>query len=416
MTQIKQQFGREHCLIILMVTNQNRTTLLTHSSDSDLFDAIISKPVTGLSLTNAILEAKISRSELTYTVNQSLTNQQLTGLNLLVVDDSEINRDVARQILMGEGATIEVAENGVDALNQLMARPDYFHIVLMDVQMPVMDGYTATQQIRSLPELQHLPIIALTAGAFKSQRIAALEVGMNDFIAKPFEVDELVASVKRLARREAPAKAVPQTLSIAYEAIPLIDIDNGLKKWRDFKFYKKHLQLFLVQHGQDDEVLHKKLLSDDKIAAMAITHKLLGAAGALSLKRIVHFVKELDKTIHQQGDIETAISRFTTVLSQTLDAINDYLNSETQQQSKQQSKQQTVEVNNISIIKELEQLITLLDTDDLDLIEPRLSILESKLPKAAFEKLITAIDNFDFRGAETVAAALLTELLNPSKE
>jgi len=282
----------------------------------------------------------------------------------------------------------------------------------MDVQMPVMDGYTATQQIRSLPELQHLPIIALTAGAFKSQRIAALEVGMNDFIAKPFEVDELVASVKRLARREAPAKAVPQIMPLAYEAIPLIDIDNGLKKWRDFKFYKKHLQLFLVQHGQDDEVLHKKLLSDDKKAAMAITHKLLGAAGALSLKRIVHFVKELDKTIHEQGDVETAISRFTTVLSQTLDAINDYLNSDTQQQS----KQPTVEVSNISIIKELEQLITLLDTDSLDLIEPQLSILESKLPKAAFEKLITAIDNFDFRGAETVAAALLTELLNPSKE
>ena len=429
MTQIQQQFGKERCLIILMVNNSDREILLTQSSDNNLFDAIISKPVTGLSLTNAIVEAKIRRGELKPIVNQSLTNQQLTGLNLLVVDDSEINRDVARQILTGEGATIEVAENGIDALNQLMARPDYFHVVLMDVQMPVMDGYTATQQIRSLPELQHLPIIALTAGAFKSQRIAALEAGMNDFIPKPFEVDELVECVKRLAQRPAvlelcgggcpqlvecikrlaqrdtPAKVIPQTLLLANEAIPLIDVDNGLKKWQDLKLYKKNLQLFLVQQEQTHEVLHKKLLSDDKTAALAITHKLLGAAGALSLKRIVHFVRELDETIHEQGDIETAFLGFTTVLSQTLDAINVYLNSEIQQQS----TQATVEVSNILIIKELERLITLLDTDDIDLIESQLSILEGILPKAAFNKLITAVDNFDFRGAETIATTLLTE-------
>ncbi|MCX7069291.1 MAG: transporter substrate-binding domain-containing protein [Methylococcales bacterium] len=412
MTQIQQQFGKEHCLIILMVTNRNRTTLLTTSSNSDFFDALISKPVTALSLANAIIEAKIKRGELIDVVNKSLANQQLIGLNLLVVDDSEINRDVARQILTGEGATIEVAENGVDALNQLMARPDYFHVVLMDVQMPIMDGYTTTQQIRSLPELQHLPIIALTAGAFKSQRIAALEAGMNDFIAKPFEVNALVECVKRLAQRETPAKAVPQTLPLAHETIPLIDSDNGLKKWRDANVYNKNLQLFLVQQGQAHEVLHKNLLSDDKTAAKVITHKLLGAAGALSLKRLVYAVKGLDDSIHEQANSEATFLRFTSVLSQTLEAINDYLNAETQQQS----KQPTVKVTNISIIKELKQLITLLDTDDLDLIEPQLSILEGILPKATANKVITAVENFDFRGAETVAATLLTELFNSSKE
>jgi CheY-like chemotaxis protein len=199
--RIQNQLGKEYCPIIIMVTVHDRGLLL-ELFGSELADNIITKPVTESSLFNAVLEAKINRGELANNDAPRVNNEQLAGLNLLVVDDSEINREVAHQILAGEGANVEIAENGRKAIALLMSKPDYFDVILMDVQMPVMDGYTATQHIRSLPELHDLPIIALTAGAFKKHRATALAAGMNDFIAKPFDVNELVGCIQRLTHRE----------------------------------------------------------------------------------------------------------------------------------------------------------------------------------------------------------------------
>jgi PAS domain S-box-containing protein len=413
-TKIQEQLGKERCPIIIMVTAHDRGILLEQFG-SELADNIISKPVTCSLLFNAVLEAKIKRGELANNDMQWVNNERLVGLNLLVVDDSETNRDVAYQILTGEGANVTVAENGRNAIALLMSKPDYFHVVLMDVQMPIMDGYEATRHIRTLPELKLLPIIALTAGAFKTHRDAALEAGMDDFIAKPFEVDELVACVERLAYwRGEKANTLPvlETEPIAFDAIPLINIRHGLKKWRDVDFYQKHLRLFLQQHAQDAESLHQELLSGHQLAAMAITHKLLGAAGALSLERVVHIVEAIEDSFNKQGDVEKLIIRLAPILSQTCEAINVYLDAEIAQKT----QQTTIEDTHASVKKELEQLIATLNSDDPRLIEPRLSALSGKLPKELFDKILTAVENFNFRGAETIANALVTDIFNDKKE
>ena len=119
-----------------------------------------------------------------------------------MVDDSDINRDVARHILENEGARVLLAADGSQAVQKLRAMPDGVDIVLMDVQMPVMDGYEATRQIRETLHLAELPVVALTAGAFKNQQAAAFEAGMNGFVPKPFDVDDLIATVLRLAGRK----------------------------------------------------------------------------------------------------------------------------------------------------------------------------------------------------------------------
>ncbi len=406
-TRIQDQLGK-HCPIVLMTTAYDRSILLKQPG-SELVDNIICKPVTSSSLFNAVLEVKNRRGELLSSGNkQRLDGEKLVGLNLLVVDDSEINRDVARQILMGEGAKVEVAEHGRVAIDLLMSMPDHFHIVLMDVQMPVMDGYTATRQIRALPELKHLPIIALTAGAFKNQHLAALEAGMDAFIAKPFDVDELVACVVRLARHRQNGAVIPEaispTQSIAFDTIPLIDVEHGLKKWRSIEVYQQHLRLFLQQHAQDAEQINNELSNGNKTVAMAITHKLLGVTGALSLKRVARLVEEI-------GDTEELSIHLAPILSETFDAIKTYLNSETPQET----GQTTVEDTNISVIAELKQLITTLDSDNPKFIEPQLSILSGKLPRELFDKILIAVENFDFRGAEAIANALLVELLDSGK-
>ena len=129
--------------------------------------------------------------------------KRLDGVRILVVDDTETNREVAVKLLSLEGARCETAENGRIAIERLQANPGDFDIVLMDVQMPEMDGLEATRAIRHDLGLADLPVFALTAGAMASQRELALASGMNGFVAKPFRLRELVAALSPWVRREA---------------------------------------------------------------------------------------------------------------------------------------------------------------------------------------------------------------------
>ena len=129
---------------------------------------------------------------------------RLRGLRVLVVEDNKINQMVARGLLAKEGAQVSLADDGRLGVAAVAAADPPFDAVLMDVQMPVMDGYTATHAIRQELGLTALPIIAMTANAMASDRAACLAAGMDEHIGKPFELDHLVAALQRLTGRVAP--------------------------------------------------------------------------------------------------------------------------------------------------------------------------------------------------------------------
>jgi CheY-like chemotaxis protein len=118
-------------------------------------------------------------------------------VRVLVVDDYDLNLVVSQRILEQAGALVWVANNGQLAYEKLQLQPGNFDVVLMDVQMPILDGYAATRRIRADLGLRELPIIALTAGALSSERQRATAAGMNDFIVKPFDAETLVSGVMR---------------------------------------------------------------------------------------------------------------------------------------------------------------------------------------------------------------------------
>ncbi len=129
------------------------------------------------------------------------TAAQHNGCRLLLVEDNELNREIAEDILADAGFIAEVAENGRVALDMLTSHPaDYYKLVLMDVQMPVMDGYEATRAIRALPDkdLAAIPILAMTANAFEEDKKEALRCGMNGHIAKPVDVDQLIETLDQI--------------------------------------------------------------------------------------------------------------------------------------------------------------------------------------------------------------------------
>ena len=202
---IRTALGEEVAPIIAMVTAYAREELAGHR-DAGVADVILGKPVTASALFNAVAEAKRRRAEArpqgptiqppVYTA--AGREARLAGLRVMVVDDSELNLEVARMFLELDGAEVVLARDGQEALENLRVDHELVDVVLMDVQMPGIDGYETTRQIRRGLKLAHLPVVAVTAGVFQEQRQAAEEAGMTGFLAKPFEHDALVAVVREV--------------------------------------------------------------------------------------------------------------------------------------------------------------------------------------------------------------------------
>ena len=127
-------------------------------------------------------------------------NYDFTGKKVLLVEDNELNREIAEAILSEVGIQVESVVNGQEAVNRMAdAKPGEFDLVLMDIQMPVMDGYTATTKIRELedPAVAYIPIVAMTANAFDEDRKETMNMGMNGHISKPIDIDEMLSTMKK---------------------------------------------------------------------------------------------------------------------------------------------------------------------------------------------------------------------------
>ena len=218
----------------------------------------------------------------------------LRSARVLVVDDSDINLEVAKRILELEGAQVSLAANGQEAVELLRAQPQAFDVVLMDVQMPVMDGNEATRCIRGDLGLSNLPILALTAGALTSERQRARAAGMDDFVSKPFDARSLVNSILRHVRptsARASALVAPAPETRAKAAVPWPQIegidanDVGGRLGGDVNLFRSLLQRFL------EEFAAVEFETDTPdAAALAVhagrLHKLGGCGGLLGAKAI----------------------------------------------------------------------------------------------------------------------------------
>ena len=192
--------------LMLMVTAHGREILDERGVEHfrRALDGFLVKPVTASMLFDAVADAtaarELARARTTApetAASEVARQQRLNGLRLLLVEDNLINQQVARELLCYQGAEVTLAENGRIAIEAVRTAAAPFDCVLMDIQMPEMDGYEATRLIRGELGMVDLPIIAMTANAMVSDREAALAAGMNDHVGKPFDLDELIEAIQR---------------------------------------------------------------------------------------------------------------------------------------------------------------------------------------------------------------------------
>ena len=409
---IRESVPHEECPIVIMARPSVLATL-ANLPGAEMVDAVMAKPATPSSLYNAVMQAWSHRANRmgTEPLNPERVSAELAGVRVMVVDDSDINRDVAQRIFESEGAEVTLAADGQQAIDWLMAHPLDVDLVLMDVQMPVLDGMEATRRLRRMPQFDSLPIVALTAGAFKSQQQAAMDAGMTDFVSKPFDVPLTIAMIQRLRRPSnlAPAYCEPPALAHAQMPVSLVamknivpsgamDVAHGLKLWSDTPTYQSYLRRFVGGYSDVVAVMRSGLIKGEAREAVALAHKLSGVAANLALADTRVAALEVERVLATQDDPTLAldalgvavaaamagIHRYAPPISELADATLVPLTAEQQMELK----------------AKLLELLSALDSDNASLVKKRLSALSSLLPPQAQAAILACVLDYDFRGAE----------------
>jgi CheY-like chemotaxis protein len=420
--------NRSEAPIVIMVSAFSRDELLAQN-DIDYVDIVLSKPITPSSLFDAVLTVLDKREPGLSLIHDRLKRDlkiSLSGVRVLVVDDSDINREIAQKILMFHGAEVYLANSGQEAIDWLLENPDSTDLVLMDVQMPDMDGYEAARAIRQYPVLVSLPIVALTAGAFTADQETALEAGMDDFIAKPFNVEQLIAVIYRLAKRQSGYKITtdsnsfkpigfftdtPNLSNHQDQILPIIDVDEGVNRFGNEEDYFTYLGKFINYYACAGNEISNLIQQGDNDVASALAHKLKGASGNLALKRVTKYTSQIEYSLRTGSPINDTGNLLQQALDQACVAILDLSSQKFDKETEQQYSYNLEGNDPEEITLLLKKLLNALDKDSPSAAEEILLSLKLRLPLDELTKIKTQIAVFDFESAKALTKKLIQKLI-----
>ncbi len=332
---------------------------------------------------------------------------RLQGAKILLVEDNELNQEMAKVMLEGKGLLVSQVWNGQEALDILQT--EQFDGVLMDVQMPVMDGYAATRAIRKLPQFKTLPILALSANVMASDRAAAKAAGMNDHIGKPFNVSQLLntmgkwISVKHPVEQPVYQQADTEKKSIdstnektgKFEKLIGIDSKKGLAATEyNVTLYCRLLIMFHTGQSKFAELFQAAQADNDPQAASRIAHTLKGVAGNIGAGKVQQAALVLESACRQKksaADIETALQQVLAELDPVIEGLEGFIAQSDDEQPGQPADPQQVDAL-------IEKLKILLKEHNIEAFK-RSQELRALLPDKDLSALITAVESFDFEGA-----------------
>ncbi|MBF0188211.1 MAG: PAS domain S-box protein, partial [Magnetococcales bacterium] len=428
---------------IVMVTATSREDVIKAAQGSAI-DLFLTKPVNLSILFDASMSALnqsiVRRTETLSTKGPAPeTLAAMRGAQVLLVEDNEINQQVAKELLESEGVVVEIARNGQEGVEMVASAP--FDAVLMDIQMPVMDGYTATRTIRSHTRHADLPIIAMTANAMTGDREKCLHAGMNEHIGKPIHPPHLFETLCRFIapttettpetlQENTPPAATPAdsarptasgTPPSLPASLPGIDMEQGLSNVNGLHhLYHKVLCNVFTRNRSVISDIRTALDSGNRSLARRTAHTFKGVSGTMGATEMASMAKALENAIKNEdaASLPTLLQALSDEVERVMAGleplVGDFQSDSTPPATfATSSKATATQPDTTTLLPLMESLATLIDDGDSDALEKvqeLKQLLGSRSSDARLSTLETQIDDYDFEEAQGTLGRLAKPL------
>jgi len=323
--RIKQELPLKQRPKVIYLSGHKHSEMINVSGAAKFLDVVINKPFTPSELLDAIMTCTSGKLKLPPLSPSSDAHADLSGLHVLLVEDNKFNQQLANALLVRAGIEVGIADDGLEALQALQR--ESFDAVLMDMQMPKMDGLEATRQIRKNPTLAELPIIAMTANAMIGDREICLAAGMNDYISKPLHYQMLYAILARWTHRDESTTQSATGIPDPGDAVSVLDAASAMARMGGRDIYLSMLDRFIPSQAQSVQAIRDALTVHDRMTAERLAHTLKGVAASVGAILLAESASQLERAIDEDNTgkypqlIETAASR----LKQAIISIENYL-------------------------------------------------------------------------------------------
>jgi two-component system sensor histidine kinase/response regulator len=316
--------------VIIMVTAHGREQVL-RSAESAGVEALLVKPIAPSLLLEAVTAAFHRPPTVTRTL-QPRAQMELAGLHILVAEDNAINQEIIISLLTDAGARVDCVENGRLAVEKIVDSAARYNLVLMDVQMPELDGLAATRKIREHLTAEQLPIIAMTAHAMDEERRRCIEAGMNDHIAKPIDPVTMTATILRWGGTgrlpaHVPVAVPPPPPAITSELgllLSAFNIGGALARCNGDEAFLRRLFVRFTQQFESAAVSLQRFIGDGETRdAQILAHTLAGTAGQLGATGLADAARRLEHALRDSDDVRIArsLAEVTVALDETIGSL-----------------------------------------------------------------------------------------------
>ena len=413
---IKEKENLNNIPVVIMVTSYQIDQIKDKAKELPL-EEILVKPINQSILFDAMIKV-FGKDRYLFPFaeerDKNLTSEKLVGSEVLIVEDNAINQEIAVEILKEAGVDVALAENGEVAVKKAKAKK--YNLILMDVQMPLMDGYQATKMIRKASKNEKTPIIAMTAHAMKKDKERCLAVGMNDYITKPFIPQNFLAKLSKYINDEKLIEVKKQEINLkkdleVADELSALDLDLGLKRVN----YNKKLYLEIIENflGSSRDLLANinSALAENKLDLLKENiHTLKGIAGNIAANKLMELCKKIER-VEESDDLTLVVKSLEEEIIKVREDINKLLKEydNLEEKDKVFSKKEFDNKEFTSLLKKLADKLA--DNEFIEqefLVEIERALPNQKELREKFLKLKQEVNNFNYQKASLTLESLLT--------
>lgn len=404
--------------MIIMVTAYGREVLADAQQEGEVpFSGFLIKPITPKQLADTINQVLAGDKVLGPTAAsvRSAKPKRLAGMRLLVVEDNILNRQVAYELLQGEGAQVSLAEGGLEGVQLATESPQPFDAVLMDVQMPDIDGLEATRRIRAHVRSQAVTIIAMTANASSADETDCRAAGMNDHLGKPIDLDKMVNTLLRHAGRACAVPNAPQQTTNAPE--PVVEPFDTISQrfGENLDLIRTVLGSFATEQARQLALLHEHATQANATAAASVLHAIKGSSGTMGARAMAKLAGDVEQRLLNEDEASTtgllADSRIVETLGELLrvsdEALKAMFASSVQPTSSEATAPAYLPIE--AWCEAMGDILRLLEASNMNAIAQSKTLL-AKTPtrlRPLYDPFFERVQSLDFAGSLILGRALL---------